>query len=87
MAKKSAPGMVALIVTGLLLPRAVVLPKYPGSLNVLPSAICSVHDSPYGNDFQPRLSKMTIKSEGKNIRLTTKVMLELWPGNCSVRCK
>lgn len=45
MAKTSAPGMVAVTVTGLLLPTAVVLPKYPGSLKVLPSAICSVHNS------------------------------------------
>ena len=39
------PGMVALTVTEPLLPAAVVLPKYPGSLNVLPRAICTMHDT------------------------------------------
>ena len=38
--KKHIPGIEAVIVTGLLLPRAVVAPKYPGSLNVPPSVIC-----------------------------------------------
>ena len=37
------PGSVALMVTGLLLPRAVVLPKYPGSLYTPPSGNCIAH--------------------------------------------
>lgn len=40
MAADNVPGSVAWMVTGLLLPKAVVLPKYPGSLYTLPSGNC-----------------------------------------------
>ena len=56
----SIPGMVALTVTGLLLPGAVLLPKYPGSLNVLPSAICMLAHTLCSSSCQLDLSTMCI---------------------------
>ena len=46
------------MVIGLLLPSAVLLPKYPGSLNMLPRATCTLPHTLCSSDCQLTLPTM-----------------------------